>query len=537
MDFVLTLHSHLPWVLHHGRWPHGSDWLCEAAVDTYLPLLEALGRLEREAVPSPLTVGVTPVLANQLAHPDFATELRHYLAHHVDACDEAAAGLAASGDESLVPLTAFWRQRLVRLAAVFERLDGGITGALAAHARAGRIELISSAATHGFLPLLRCAESVALQVRLGRREHRRLFGLDAAGMWLPECAYRAGLEQPIRDAGFGFFFVDAHMARAGGALGLYGVEGTVDGPRASGLVTLDGEPARSPYHSYFLHPRHGAPVAVFVRDPESSMRVWSRHHGYPGDGNYLEFHKIRWPGGLKLWRVTDAHLDLGGKQPYDPNTARARAYKHAADFAGRLAHTGRAAGPLGGQVIAAPFDTELFGHWWFEGVDFLGDLYRALARDGGVRPATASAHLGRPALRETAARAVVLAEGSWGANGDFSKWQNPATEWTWRRLGPLEDRFWSAARRVRDAGRPVLAQAARELLLAQASDWQFVISTGAATDYAEQRFTGHCDALDALVGALERDEIAAGVALAEHHARLDDCFPDPLSVVDDVLRG
>jgi 1,4-alpha-glucan branching enzyme len=320
MDLVLTLHSHLPWVLHHGRWPHGSDWLCEAAVDTYLPLLEALDRLAGAGTPAPFTIGVTPVLANQLAHPAFVTELQRFFAQRLEACDEAARAFAASGERGLVPTTQFWHARFARLHRVFERLDGGIVGTLARHARAGRVELISSAATHGFLPLLRRPESVPLQLHLGRREHRRLFGLDAAGCWLPECAYRAGLEQPVRDAGFGFFFVDSHTARAGRSLGLYGEDVAADRPPEAGNH-------RSPYRTYFLHPRQGAPVAAFVRDPESSLRVWSRHQGYPGDGNYLEFHKIRWPGGLKLWRVTDAHMDLDGKQSYDPNVARARAYK------------------------------------------------------------------------------------------------------------------------------------------------------------------------------------------------------------------
>src|SRR5262245_20845454 len=169
MDFVLTLHSHLPWVLHHGRWPHGSDWLCEAAVDTYLPLLEVLDRLEREGTGAPLTIGVTPVLANQLAHPDFSSELAAFLAQRLEACDETEGDLVVSGETHLVPIIHFWRARLERFRCRLAGAEDGIVGMLARHARAGRIELISSAATHGFLPLLRCPESVKLQLRLGRR--------------------------------------------------------------------------------------------------------------------------------------------------------------------------------------------------------------------------------------------------------------------------------------------------------------------------------------------------------------------------------
>jgi 1,4-alpha-glucan branching enzyme len=174
-------------------------------------------------------------------------------------------------------------------------------------------------------------------------------------------------------------------------------------------------------------------------------------------------------------------------------------------------------------------------------VDFLGDLYRALERQTAVRAVTARDHLnGGNGARIAERQAIELAQGSWGAHGDFSMWMNPETEWTWARLWALEDRFWNLARRERTADgqrRAGLAQATRELLLAQASDWQFIISTGAATDYAEERFRGHCDALAALLDALEGNHVEAAGRLAAEHAVADDCFPDPWPTVVDVLGG
>jgi 1,4-alpha-glucan branching enzyme len=537
MDFVLTLHSHLPWVLHHGRWPHGSDWLCEAAVDTYLPLVAALDLLERQGTPAPLTLGVTPVLANQLAHPDFTTELDAFLAQRLEATTEAERAFA-SGETWLIPIARYWRARLTHLRRVWDRFDRDLVGALRGFAERDMLELMSSAATHGFLPLVRCPESIRLQLALGRREHVRLFGREPAGCWLPECAYRAGLETHLDAAGYDYFFTDAHMASAGQSLGLYGEWGVVDGLREPTAIPLDVVYPRSPYRAYGVGE---SGVATFVRDPKSSLRVWSRHQGYPGDGGYLEFHKIRWPGGLKLWRVTGTGVDLGGKEPYDPNVARARAYRHAADYAKVLVGLAGDTRPLGGEVIVAPFDTELFGHWWFEGVDFVGDLYRRLTRQAGVRAVTASGHL---AVRRSTRPTLQLAEGSWGANGDFSMWMNPGTEWTWKRLWALEERFWNTARAslpVHPSTRQsVLGQATRELLLAQSSDWQFIISTGAAADYAERRFGGHCDALETLLAALEDgrpDALARGSARAEALHRLDDLFPDPLPAVVEALGG
>jgi 1,4-alpha-glucan branching enzyme len=241
------------------------------------------------------------------------------------------------------------------------------------------------------------------------------------------------------------------------------------------------------------------PLSVLVRDPRSSRQVWSRYEGYPGDGRYLEFHRTR-SGGLKLWRVTDRDGDLGAKEPYDPAAAEALAGEHAAHFAGLLSAIAAEAGGSRGGVIAAPFDTELFGHWWFEGPRFLDALFRRLASAGGpVRPVTAGRHLAATPPRA----AVRLDAGSWGNDGDWSMWLGTRTAWTWERLWPLEEAFWDAAPAALAStdARPVLAQAARELLLAQASDWQFILTTGAAADYAELRFREHCEGAESLVGA------------------------------------
>jgi len=154
MDFVFMLHSHLPYVLNHGRWPHGSDWISEAAVDTYLPLLEVLRRLENDGIAAPVTIGFTPVLANQLANPLFADELEAFLAQRLEACDAAASQLPAAGDAHLLPLVDYWRERLTRFRDLFRSIGGNLIEAFRALEAAGRIEIVGSAATHGFLPLL-----------------------------------------------------------------------------------------------------------------------------------------------------------------------------------------------------------------------------------------------------------------------------------------------------------------------------------------------------------------------------------------------
>jgi 1,4-alpha-glucan branching enzyme len=552
-DFVFTLHSHLPYVLNHGRWPHGSDWISEATLDTYLPLLEVLRGLAADQVPAPVTIGFTPVLANQLASPIFVSEMELFFSQRIKACDEAPVSLASTGDQHLLPLVGFWRERLIRLRDLFHSINQDLVGAFRSLETAGKLEIIGSAATHGYLPLLARDESIRLQLAVGISEHRRLFGRSPAGCWLPECAYRPrgpwepwptaprtgvrrGIEEHLADAGFRFFFVDAHLAAAGRPLGLSG------DPAGDPIVHTPARPLplseshRSPYRAYRV--AHG-PVAAYVRDPRASMQVWSRFEGYPGDESYLEFHKMRWPGGLKLWRVTGPGVDLGHKQPYDPKVAQDRARGHAEHFAHLLKHISEAQTQNREAVVVAPFDTELFGHWWFEGPEFLGDMYRSLTgKRDAIHPATGSRH-----LQEFPPRAAIrLPWGSWGANGDSSMWLSQSTAWTWERLWPLEQAFWDVAPHglASPAAQPVLAQATRELLLAQASDWQFIISTGVAGDYAERRFNEHCADAEQLIAALSpghEGELESAQRRAEELGQRDQVFPNVLPAVAAALGG
>jgi 1,4-alpha-glucan branching enzyme len=538
LHFVLVLHSHLPWVLHHGRWPHGSDWLSEAVLETYLPLVEALDRAEAAGRAMPVTLGVTPILAAMLAHPSCRAEVEHYFAHRRETITDAPETFAETEELHLLDAVRFWSAHLDRLEATWQRIGGDILGALRRHAEAGRLELISSAATHGFLPLLARDESIRFQLLVGRAEHLRHFGMLPTGCWAPECAYRpagwwqplpsvartrrVGIEDHLRFAGFRWFVVDSHLPEAGEAWELY--EGVA-------RRRTSAAPTRSPYRAYQVgDATRGHPVHVLVRDPRTTAQVWSRHGGYPGDGRYLEFHKIRYPGGLKLWRVTDSAADLGAKLSYEPLMAEAAVRAHAQHFHALLDAVAEARATGDGAVVA-PFDTELFGHWWFEGVDFLDRLYRELAHDPVVTPTSATTWL----HDEPPTTSVQMGAGSWGANGDFSKWLNPETEWTWERLWPLEERFWNTvpSALARPEVATILEQAARELLLAQGSDWQFIVSTGAAGDYATTRFVGHCEALESLLPALEQPGLDPHPYRdrAEALRQLDDPFPDLLGAL------
>jgi 1,4-alpha-glucan branching enzyme len=351
------------------------------------------------------------------------------------------------------------------------------------------------------------------------------------------------LELFLAEAGFQYFFIDTHMAEAGEALGWYSdvTHGTerFDAPFEGESRASAPDTKRSAYQAYFVgDPQARKGLTAFVREPKASMQVWSRQLGYPGDGSYLEFHKIRWPSGLKYWSVTGSEVDLGGKLPYDPKQARYRASDHATHFSGFLGHIQRKERVPPSGVAMAPFDTELFGHWWFEGVDFIRELFTRLPYREGVVPVTASEHLESFPPKS----AIRPLQGSWGANGDFSMWLNDGTRWTWERLWPLEESFWAVAPRAlaSEETRPILAQAARQMLLAQSSDWQFMISTGAVPDYAEKRLNIHCDDAETLLSALKpgTPEGAMAEALGKVSAlqTRDDLFPDILDSVAKVLN-
>jgi 1,4-alpha-glucan branching enzyme len=548
--FALVLHTHLPMVINHGRWPHGSDWLCEATFECYLPLLEVIHRLVGDGISPRWTINISPILAEQLASPEFQSELAQYAENLRRICADTRAHFEREGDPAIVALTAFWEQYYDRMWALHRRLQGDILGAFAELQRAGHLELITCAATHGYLPLLSREESIHLQLRTAVETHRRHFGVLPRGIWLPECAYRPryewtpptgrdrgrvhqirpGIEEMLAAHGLEYFVADHHLVAGGQPLypyrGFFELPGELAGETAQMLRTRP----RSAYRPYRVASRGGSGQAVaFIRDPRSTLQVWSRDAGYPGDPAYLEFHKKHFPGGLRFWQVTDASGDLGRKAVYDPARALERVRAHAAHFAGLLRETIESANGRRPALVCAPYDTELFGHWWFEGPLWLEHAVRALAR-AGLTPATLGEALAAVPPRET----LALPEGSWGEGGDHRVWLNRDTEWTWDRVYSAEAEWVQLLGKLDDAGpeqRRVIAQATRELLLLEASDWQFLITTLAARDYAERRVAEHYAEFKRL------SEIArtlrAGEALAPDTAdqvhrleRQDFCFPD-----------
>jgi 1,4-alpha-glucan branching enzyme len=499
-------------VVNHGRWPHGSDWLNEAAFECYLPLLEVAHRLVADGISPKWTINLSPVLTEQLASPEFQKELAFYHDNVRRACEESRAHFAKAGPPELTRLADFWEEHYERMWELHRRIGGDIPGTFAELQRGGHVEIITCAATHGYLPLLARDESIHTQLRAAVETHRRHFGVAPRGIWLPECAYRPryewtpptgrdrgrdrrlrpGLEEMLAMHGLEYFVADSHLVAAGEPVFLYRDYVPMRREVAEPTPAIPVNEARSPYAPYRVASRGGTGTAIaFIRDPQTTLQVWSRDHGYPGEYAYLEFHKKHFPGGLRLWRITDNRGDLGTKQPYDPKVAAEKVGLQASHFVGVVRETAAAATTAEGRtpLICAPYDSELFGHWWFEGPLWLEHVARDMAR-ADVTPVTLREALTVVPPRET----LSLPEGSWGEGGDHRVWLNRDTEWTWDRVYSAETEWVEQLRRG-DGGnsdlRRVLAQATRELLLLQSSDWQFLITTGSARDYAERRVAEH----------------------------------------------
>lgn len=512
-SFALVLHAHQPFVLGHGRWPHGSDWLCEAVVESYLPLLRVLRDAPSVRGTFPLTLSFSPVLCEQVSSPLFQTELRTFLEHRLQACAETEAYFRHTNQEELVGVVRYWEQLYRDTIHFLEEIDGDVLGAFRRLMEEERICLITSAATHGYLPLLGKEESVALQLRLAVQVHERHFGCRPRGAWLPECGYRPryhwlppvgadrqslralrrGLEEMLADNGIEFFFVDSHLILGGRPSPPY----TDYFPQLERLreVGRNEWPRRlhiSPYGVCTVHSPGGEGTArVFFRDMATARQVWSRERGYPGDPWCLDFYKKHEPQGLRLWRVSDKGA-LDAKSVYVPAKAEERAREHARHFAGQVAELLRQHGkPLAAPLVCSLFDAELLGHWWREGPHWLRFLLEELAADG-VQARTCVAYLDQ---HPTTDESLTLPEGSWGEGGDHRTWLNNETGWAWERLYDSEFEFWSFMRDcvapAQEPLRRVLVQACRELLLMQASDWPFLMTVGTARDYADQRFSSH----------------------------------------------
>jgi 1,4-alpha-glucan branching enzyme len=514
---LLILHAHLPYVRHpeYERFLE-ERWFFEAVTETYIPLVKFFDKLRDEGVPFKMTLSVSPPLANMMEDPLLRQRCTRHLDLLVRLAEQECERTKHWPDVNF--LSWMYRRLFDEARATFvERCGTRLVSAFKEYVDSGNLELITCAGTHGYLPLLNAEPgAVRAQVFTAVQEHQRIFGHRPKGMWVPECAFYPGLDAVLAEAGIRYFVADAHAIEHADPRPLFGVSAPLCCPSG---------------------------VAAFGRHPTTSKLVWSNFVGYPADHNYREYYRdigfdieqhyleayqyakgVRSNTGIKYHRITGPTQD---KHLYNPDWASEAAERHGKDFANRCRDQGVRAGrgmPFP-SVIVSPYDAELFGHWWFEGPQWIYHVMRELGRGGDLEMGTPGEYLAAHPIQQKA----MPAPSSWGKGGYSEHWVNPKTEWMWR---PLHE----AAARMRQAvqGHPApaphsledraLRQAGRELMLAQASDWPFIITNGTTEEYARRRFHDHVHRCHDLLQSVDRHQIDAGKL--EALEAMDAIFPE-----------
>jgi len=496
-SLIMLLHAHLPYVRHpEYEYCIEEHWLFEAIRETYVPLLAMLERMVNDGISPQLTFSISPTLAEMLGDD----LLRKRFIRHMDNLIELSGAEAVrTGRSSFGPAAALYRKHFKTVLHLYTgRFSCDLVAAFRRLQDEGHIEIVATAATHAFLPAFEeYPHIIRDQIRIGIRSYIKNFGRAPSGFWLPECGYSKGIDSFLKEEGIRYFFLDSHGILFGKPRPEYGIF----------------KPVRAPSG---LH--------VFGRDSKAAAQVWSATEGYPGHPCYRDFYRdigfdlpagyvgqfihtgaLKLFSGMKYYRVTGP-TDV--KLPYDRGMAMQMAIEHAGHFTeSREAQVRQLCGFGFSPVIFAAFDAELFGHWWFEGTDWLDILVRKLFDSRSVRLATPA----ECSARYSADNRIVLHPSSWGEGGYSAQWIGERNHYIYRHLHKMADRMAllketgrrTARHRRASVMQRTINQAMKELLLAQSSDWPFLIEKARASGYAEKRVRCHIANFDRLFSMAE----------------------------------
>ncbi len=479
---AIILHAHLPFVRHpeHEKFLEES-WLFEAITETYLPLLQMMNGWQRDNMEARITMTLSPTLCAMLRDPLLQSRYARHLDELITLADKEIS--RTHWEPEFQELAKMYHTRLTTARELYQQLGGDLIGKFRRLQDFGLLEIITTGATHGLLPLMaNHPPSVRAQILTARDHYRDCFGCDPRGIWLPECAYFDGVEAYLQEANIRWFIVDSHGLLHANPRPRYGVFAPVFTPNG---------------------------IAAFGRDMESSRQVWSRTEGYPGDARYRDFYrdigfdldfdyvKPHLPSpenrgftGIKYHRITGGSAP---KQPYQLAAAREAVDAHAGHFLKSRVEQITELGTVLDRppLIISPYDAELFGHWWYEGPEFL-DLFvrKAYFDKKTFELITPEQYLRRHPTNQIATPAAS----SWGEEGYYRVWLNEKNEWIYRHLQVAQERMTELVRKFTKPTalqERALKQAARELLLAQSSDWPFILRTNTSPDYAKKRVKAH----------------------------------------------
>ena len=476
---ALVLHAHLPFVRHpESDYVLEEEWLYEAITETYIPLLQVFNGLKRDGVDFKMTMSMTPPLVSMLRdkllqerYDEHLTQLEKLVQKEIDHNKD---------NGHIKYLAEYYAQEFSETRKVWEHYKGDLVSAFKEFQDSNNLEIITCGATHGYLPLMKMyPQAVWAQIEVACEHYEENFGIRPRGIWLPECAYFEGLERMLADAGLRYFLTDGH-----------------------GLLYARPRPRFGTYAPIFTE----TGVAVFGRDHESSQQVWSSEVGYPGDPVYREFYKdIGWEAdydyikpyimpngqrknvGVKYHKITSRQAGLSDKALYDPYWANEKAAEHAGNFLyNRMQQVQHLAGIMQREpIVVSPYDAELYGHWWYEGPKFIDYLFRKAWFD---QDTLYMIHLADYLKGHPNQQVAIPSQSSWGYKGFHEYWLNHTNAWIYPHLHKGAEKMINlATKEPKDELEwRALNQAARELLLAQSSDWAFIMRTGTMVPYAEK---------------------------------------------------
>jgi len=510
----LVLHAHLPWVRHpeHDRFLE-ENWLFEAITETYLPLIQIMDGWLRDGMDTRLTITLSPTLCSMLLDPLLQDRYDRHLNGLRELVEKEL--LRTYWDKQFKPLAEMYHHRFESFRRTYDSYGRNIVGTFRKFQELGKLEIITTAATHGLLPLMaHHPQAIRAQILVARDHYQSCFGTPPRGIWLPECAYVDGVEKVLQEAGIRWFVIDTHGILHAKPRPRYGVFAPIFTPNG---------------------------IAAFGRDLDSARQVWSKEEGYPGDFRYRDFYRDigfdldydyvrpympvereRTFTGIKYHAITGT----GEKRIYDRQAALEIAAEHAGHFLQqRIQQMQHLAGIMDRPpLLLSPYDAELFGHWWYEGPEFLDYLVRKTIYDQNVIELTTPWEY----LRKNPTHQVATpSASSWGEEGYWKVWLNEKNEWIYPHMDVAQERMTLLARNFPKAGEletRALKQAGRELLLAQASDWAFILRTGTSPDYARDRVKTHLLRFIALHEQLTATKIDE--AWLTRVEGLDNIFPD-----------
>ncbi len=496
---ALVLHAHLPYVRHLEEDTYlEENWFFEALTETYIPLINVFEGLNKDNVDYRVTVSLSPPLISMMTDP----MLQHRYVKHLNKLIELAEKeiVRTKGQPEFNEVAHMYLDRFKEIRKTYiDRCQMDLLEAFKRLRDSGKVEVITSCATHGYLPLMLTKQAVRAQVKTAVDQFMAVFGSGPRGIWLPECGYGPGVDEVLREFGIKFFFVDTHGILYATPRPYYGVHAPLYTP---------------------------AGVAAFGRDLETSRQVWDMQMGYPGDYCYREFYRdvgydldidyigpyvfqnrIRIDTGIKYYRITGK---TNHKEPYVPQWASNKAAEHADNFMyNRQKQVEHLAGNMDrAPIVVAPYDAELFGHWWYEGPQWLDFLMRKVCFDQDTfKMTTPWEYLNMYPTNQVA----KLPMSSWGHKGFSEVWLDPSNDWIYRHLHQAEERMVELANSFPKASgvqERALNQAARELLLAQSSDWAFIMKMQTAVEYAVKRTKEHIARFNKLYYSIKEGRIS-----------------------------